>query len=186
MLEPTWDPSQIPHPDVSHIATEDGAPVDNIFSEKQMRLLTTALYASWRPDGERKFGAFANVGLFSSPDVPPVVPDVMVSLDVTTPTYPKEKSERTYFIWVRGKSPEVTIEVVSNREGGEVQKLERYAEMGVAYTAIHDPDLLLSKRPLRVYELRGRHYVEMLPPFWLEDVGLGLTLWEGTFEDTTA
>jgi hypothetical protein len=35
---------------------------------------------------------------------------------------------------------------------------------------------------LKVFELRGKHYVELSPPFWLEDVGLGLMLWNGEFE----
>ena len=33
-------------PDISAVVTEDGAPVENIFSEKQMRLLTEPLYAA--------------------------------------------------------------------------------------------------------------------------------------------
>jgi hypothetical protein len=32
----------------------------------------------------------------------------------------------------------------SNREGKEVEKLAHYAEMGVAYAIIYDPDTLLS------------------------------------------
>jgi hypothetical protein len=52
-------------PDVSHLITEDDTPVDNIFSEKQQRLLTSPLYDGWiGPGNERKFVAFANVGLF--------------------------------------------------------------------------------------------------------------------------
>ncbi len=115
MLEPSHLPPECA-PDISHLITEDETPVDNIFSEKQMRLLADALYASWAgPEAGRTFSVFANVGLFSSPHEPPVVPDVMLSLDVTTPTYPIDKKERTYFIWVHEKSPEVAIEVVSNR-----------------------------------------------------------------------
>jgi len=33
--------------DTSSLITEDGAPVDNIYSEKQMRLLTEPLYNTW-------------------------------------------------------------------------------------------------------------------------------------------
>ena len=46
-------PSKIPqalppelHPDVEHLVTEDDTPVDNVFSEKQQRLLTEPLYSS--------------------------------------------------------------------------------------------------------------------------------------------
>lgn len=40
---------------------------------------------------------------------------------------------------------------------------------------------LLGNQLLHIYELRLRHYVE-IEGFWLEGVGLGLTLWEGVFE----
>ena len=41
--------SFIEEPDISGIITEDDEPVDNIFSEKQQRLLTESLNSSWRP-----------------------------------------------------------------------------------------------------------------------------------------
>jgi hypothetical protein len=51
------------HPNVDHLVTEDDTPVDNIFSEKQQRLLTEPLYSSWGMAGERRpFVAMANVG----------------------------------------------------------------------------------------------------------------------------
>ena len=34
---------------VNALVTEDGEPVDNVFSEKQQRLLTEPLYSSWTP-----------------------------------------------------------------------------------------------------------------------------------------
>ncbi len=39
---------------------------------------------------------------------------------------------------------------------------------------------------LRIYTLTAGKYVELPEPFWLETVGLGLTLWSGTFEDQPA
>ncbi len=35
---------------------------------------------------------------------------------------------------------------------------------------------------LKVWVLTARKYVELPQPFWLETVGLGLTLWAGEFE----
>jgi hypothetical protein len=56
------------HPNVDHLVTEDDTPVDNIFSEKQQRLLTEPLYNSWSGPGEgRPFVAMANVG-YRTPD----------------------------------------------------------------------------------------------------------------------
>ena len=50
---------------IGNIVTEDDEPVDNIFSEKQQRLLTETLYSSWEGPGDgRKFFAAANIGVF--------------------------------------------------------------------------------------------------------------------------
>jgi len=67
-------------PDISHIITEDDTPVDNMFSAKQQRLLVEPLYTSWQAG--RPFIADANVGVFRSPHLPPIVPDMFLSLDV--------------------------------------------------------------------------------------------------------
>lgn len=72
---PTADDYEVVPPDISHIEIDDGAPVDNPYSEKQMRLLTEPLYASWEgppprdEDGAapRQFLAAANVGCFATP-----------------------------------------------------------------------------------------------------------------------
>ena len=48
------------------------SPVDRVYSEKQMRLLTRPLYSSWSgPGGNRRFLAMANVGLFFGLYEPP-------------------------------------------------------------------------------------------------------------------
>jgi len=68
-------------PDISHLVTEDEAPLDNLLSEKQQRLLEP-LYSSWSgPSNAQGFLVAANVGLFATNHQPPVVPDVL-SLDV--------------------------------------------------------------------------------------------------------
>ncbi len=167
------------------LVTEDDTPVDNIYSEKQMRLLVEPLYTSWANQLDetgqpRKFLAVANVGLFYAINQPPVVPDVMLSLDVEAGEQ-WEKIQKSYFLWEFGKAPEVVIEVVSNREGNEdTTKLERYALIGVAYYVIYDPLGYLGTEPLKIHKLSGKHYVQREHSF-LEEIGLGLTLWEGEY-----
>ncbi len=175
-------------PDLSGLVTEDETPVDNILSEKQERLLTEPLYSSWSgpppaEDGERRrFAALANVGLFSSPDEPPLVPDMMLSLDVTVADDLTEKKNRSYFVWQFGKPPEVVIEIVSNNEGGELgERFRRYRRMRVSYYVVHDPLHMLGKSLLRTFELRGDLYVPIDRP-WFESIGLGLVEWKGVFE----
>jgi len=63
---------EIEPPNIDHIVTEDDEPVDNLFSEKQQRLLAAPLYtAAWCPEGD-KFLAASNVGIFPSVREPPI------------------------------------------------------------------------------------------------------------------
>ena len=158
-------PQAIPvelHPVVDHLVTEDDTPVDNVFSEKQQRLLTEPLYSSWAgPGQQRSFVAMSNVGLFFAVHRPPLVPDVLLSLDVELPADLHPKSHRSYFVWEYGKLPDVVIEVVSNREGGEdSEKLAAYAQVAVRYYVIFDPEGLLGPEVLRVYRLDGLEFQE--------------------------
>lgn len=173
------------YPDISHIVTEDDTPVDNFPSEKQQRLLTEPLYSSWAGPGEgRTFLVAANVGLYASLHQPLLVPDVFLSLDVQIAEDWWSKRKRTYFFWEFGKPPEVVIEVVSNQVGNETsKKMAGYARMGIAYYAIFDPMQQVQEGVLRVYALNtgSRTYAEIDPAF-LPGVGLGLTVWRGSYE----
>ena len=94
-----------------------------------------------------------------------------------------EKKNRSYFLWEFGKVPEVVVEIVSNREGGELgHKLDGYVRMGVLYYVVYDPQLKLKGATLRVFVLRDGEYQELDRPY-LSRVGLGLKLWDGVFED---
>lgn len=74
------------------------------------------------------------------------------------------------------------IEIVSNREGNELgSKLRNYAQIGVGYYAVFDPIQQLEGPVLQIYQLQGIVYVPTTET-WLEQVGLGLTLWQGVFE----
>lgn len=173
--------------DISHIVTEDDTPVDNLFSEKQQSLLTEPLYANW--DGgtrRRTFIVAANVGLYPDIGGNPVVPDVFLSMDVEIAEDWYARRHRTYFFWEFGKAPEIVIEIVSNREGGEdTCKMAQYARMGIAHYVIFDPTLALSDQMLRIYELRHQQY-EQAETAWFRGVELGLTLWEGSYEGKEA
>ena len=187
---PNVDPSIAP--DVSAIVTEDDAPLINLYSEKQRRLLTTTLYASWNgpppeEDGAaRTFLATANVGLFVSVREPPVVPDVMVSLDVDPHPEIWKKEHKSYFVWEFGKLPELAIEVVANREGDELgAKRTRYRKMRVLHYVVWDPEGFLSDVPLQAFELAGSVY-RVMRTIYFDLLGLGLTVWHGEFEGLEA
>lgn len=172
------------YPSLEHVVTEDDTPVENVFSERQMQLLKEALYSSWEGPGEgRTWLAMANVGVFSSPYLAPIVPDVLLSLDVAMPTNPRPKEDRSYFLWIYGKAPDVVFEIVSNTKGKEADsKLRDYARLGIPYYVIYDPLNTLGDGLLRIYCLQGRRY-RLTDSTWLDDVGLGLTIWHGVYED---
>ncbi|MCJ2544583.1 Uma2 family endonuclease [Synechococcus bigranulatus str. 'Rupite'] len=170
-------------PDISDLVIEDDQPVDSLYSEKLQRLLVSCLYASFQPG--IPFLATANVGLFYALKSPPLVPDVMVSLEVSPPASFERKEDRTYFVWEMGKPPDVAIEIVSNKKGQELgRKLRDYARAGLSYYVVYDPLHQLKElqgSSLALFRRQGGEFV----PFdstWLEDIGLGLTLWQGSFE----
>jgi Uma2 family endonuclease len=175
-LPPDW------WPDVEHLVTEDDTPVDNIYSEKQQKLLTEPLYTSWPGPGEnRPFVALANVGIYYGVRKPPIVPDALFSLDVLEAENIFEKKNRSYLIWEFGKPPDVGIEVVSNLEGEELgRKKTVYAQIGLSYYVVWDPANLLGKGRLQVFGLREKTFVPMEKP-WFPDAGLGMIIWHGTY-----
>lgn len=175
-----------------NLITEDDEPVDNPFSEKQQRFLVETLYSSWTPatedsqDEKRKFFAAANVGVFNSVFEPPIVPDVLLSLDVEFKSEWEFKEHRAYFAWEFGKMPDVAIEIVSNTKGGEIsQKRNRYEKLRITYYVVFDPFLALSAEKLRVFELGFGSRYRLRDDFVLPEVNLSLQLWRGEYETRT-
>jgi Uma2 family endonuclease len=148
-------------PNLDELVIEDGKPVDNIYIEKQERLLAEALninrdnWASGRP-----FQVFANVGLFFANKQDPLVPDVMLVVDARGGTDLDLRENRSYFLWVIGKPPDVVIEFVSDRRGREEDfKREQYERIAVPYYVIYDPLDRLHKGPLRAFRNEAGTYV---------------------------
>ncbi len=194
--------------DISHLVIEDDTPVDNFQSAQQQRLLVNALYSSEAVP--KPFIAEANVGLFCLLKGDPIVPDVLLSLNVQRAEDWTEKRNRSYFVWELGKVPDVCIEIVSNKEGDEVglspksrqkgktlTKKDIYARIGVPYYVVFDPlqqiqgETDLNHSLPRVWMVTGGRQIEVTTTnitevgqmVWLEGVELGLTLWHGAFED---
>jgi Putative restriction endonuclease len=195
--------------DISHLIIEDDTPVDNLQSEKQQRLLVEPLYSS-KPLPS-PFLAAANVGLFYKLKGDPIVPDAMLSLGVKCADDFSQRQNRSYFVWEFGKLPEVCVEIVSNPDGDELTlsrksqqkgktaaKKDLYAQIRIPYYVVFDPlhqiqgQNEMNGALLRVWANSVGRYQELTPPLglseagqsvWLEGVGLGLTLWEGQFEE---
>jgi Uma2 family endonuclease len=172
---------------IADLVIQDDTPVDNFIAEKEQRLLTEPLYTTWRGGKHRRpFIVAAYVGLFFRPKIPPLVPDAMLAMDVVGEIDPARKETLTYLIWTRGKPPDVVVEIVSDRLGGEeTHKFKTYAKWGVPYYVIFDPYEVLRHGLLRAFVARNNRYVPLEPPYWFEPVGLGLRLWEGEYEGHT-
>ncbi|MBC7796081.1 MAG: Uma2 family endonuclease [Pyrinomonadaceae bacterium] len=159
---------------IKNLVTENNEPVDNTFSAKQQRLLVEPLYSSWSPldyeTGEpRKFWADA---------------DVLVSLNVELREDVALKDQRAYFVWETDKVPDVCTEIVSKTKGGETtKKKNRYAEIGVPIYVVFDPFRALSDEALCAFQLGfGKQYITRQSLIF-DEIGLGVTLWKGDFED---
>ena len=196
--------------EISHLVTEDDTPVDNFQSEKQQRLLVEPLYSSQVLPSP--FLVAANVGLFYEINSEPIVPDVLLSLGVEVADDFSLKQNRSYFVKKLGKVPEVCLEIVSNDEGNEltlsrkaqqagkqVCKKDIYGQISILYYVVFDPLEQIQDKAnmdgalLRVWKFSQNRYVEVTSgvgigslgeSIWLEEVGLGLTLWSGRFEDS--
>ncbi len=197
--------------DTSHLVIEDDTPVDNFQSAQQQRLLIDPLYGA-KPI-PLPFIAEADVGVFYHLKGDPIVPDVLLSLGVQRAEDLSQRDNRTYFVWQFGKVPDVCMEIVSNQEGAELSlsqkarrkgktrsKKEIYAQIGVPYYVVFDPLRQIQGEPdmagalLRVWAISSTGYLELTPPqgiastessVWLDGIGLGLTLWQGPFEEET-
>ncbi|ETR66197.1 MAG: hypothetical protein OMM_05762 [Candidatus Magnetoglobus multicellularis str. Araruama] len=174
--------------DYDSLITEDDEPVDNLFSERQMKFLTDALYTSWTIN--RPFLACANVGIYDDPPIaPPIVPDVLLSMDVIPAKNIWEKKNRCYMIDVFKKPPDLVIEVVSNRTGNErTSKFHRYESMDIKYYVIFDPDKCIFKTSLHVYRLHNGKY-KAFPwkqiqrnGIWFSDLQLGLKVHQSIYQ----
>ncbi len=105
-----------------------------------------------------------------------------MSLDVEPPADLWVKEHRSYFIWEYGKAPDLVLEIVSNRKGGELKdKLLDYACAGVGYYVVFDPWLHLKQGTLRIFGRQANGFSEYRET-WLPGLGLGVKFWEGEYE----
>ncbi|MEM1171769.1 MAG: Uma2 family endonuclease [Cyanobacteria bacterium P01_H01_bin.35] len=174
-----------PHgdPDTSHMILEDDTPLDSFINEKQQRLLTTVFYSGAEIPINVPFIVAANVGLFSHLLDSGIVPDVFLSLNIVGEKEWWERNVRSYLFWEFGKAPDIVIEIVSPTPGNELgSKLTDYAKLGIPYYVVYDPLQKLSETVLQVFQLQVNSYVPKNDA-WFAHVNLGLTLWNGVFEN---
>ena len=185
LATPLLTPPPDVRPGVEHLVTEDDTPVDNLFSEKQQRLLTEPLYASWPGPGPIvPSWPSPTSGLFYAVEQPPFVPDMLLSLNVRCPDDSVAQVAPLLF--------HVGIRKASGR--GDRDRLESPRRRGfrqVAGVRADSHPLLRDFRPrtdarrrdpagLRMHRFR---YRPLDDPGLLPGIGLGLQLWHGVYED---
>lgn len=170
-------------PRTEDLIVEDDTPVDSLFAEMQMRLLPESLNGGgWSPPDGKRFKIFADVGLFYDKTGVPVVPDVMLTMDMPPIPDVHAANHRSYFTWIVGKAPDLVIELVSDLRGGEdTRKKAIYQSIPIPYYVILDYRRVLKDKVLRAYEWKKGKYVEC-DPAKLRKIGLGLILWDGEYE----
>ena len=174
------------YPDTSNMILEDDEPLDSFINEKQQRLLTAVFYSGAKLPIEKPFVAAANVGLFATPAKAGIAPDAFLSLGIHAADDWWQRKVRSYLFWEFGKSPDIVIEVISPTPGNELgSKLTDYANLRIPYYVVYDPLKKVGENTLRVFQLTGRSYVAKTDSQFA-DCNIGLTLWEGTFEDINA
>ncbi|BBD65459.1 hypothetical protein NIES4072_08660 [Nostoc commune NIES-4072] len=167
-------------PSSEELPDSDDTAVDNELQNLIPGLLKTTLALAWCDRWDWFFGV--DMGIYSHPDKPAIVPDGFLSLGVKR--FIDEDLRLSYVLWEEKKQPILTLEVVSQiyREEYSIKK-ELYAkELGILYYVVYSP-LRRKKTPLEVYHLVDGEYILMSGnPVWLPEVGLGIGRERGIYQ----
>jgi Uma2 family endonuclease len=147
-------------------------------------LLRAVLSLAWADRNDWFLGV--NLGLYYDPKQPAIGPDAFLSLGV--PRY--RGSERglrlSYLLWQEQVVPQWVLEIVSQQPGGEYdKKLAKYAEIGVLYYVIYNPEYWRRDQhePFELYRLEQGQYLRQVgEPLWMPEIGLGIGRGRGLHE----
>jgi Uma2 family endonuclease len=169
-------------PSADELLDSDETPVDNELQELIPALLKSILLMLWE---ERQDWLFAiDMGIYSSPELPPIVPDAFLSLGVER-CY-DEELRPSYVLWDEETVPIFVLEVVSPRYREEyTTKLKIYEQMGVLYYAIYSSKRKRKPR-FEVYKLvDGAYQLVNTSPVWMPEIGLGIGYERGNYGGVT-
>jgi Uma2 family endonuclease len=116
----------------------DDQPVDNELQLLIPVLLRAILALLWADRYDWFLGV--NLGLYYEPNLPAIGPDGFLSLGVPR-VRSNGKLRLSYLLWQENVMPQWVLEVVSQKYGGEYdEKLQGYANLGVLYYTIYNPN----------------------------------------------
>ena len=174
-------------PTAEELPDSDDTPVDNELQILIPTLLRAILALVWADRMDWFLGA--NMGVYYDPDKSAIVPDGFLSLGVQR-FKQGGKLRLSYVIWQEHNIvPQWVLEVVSKTPGGEYDdKMAKYAEIGVLYYVIYNPDYWQRDKhdPFEVYRLINKAYVRQSSQrVWMPEVGLGIGCEQGSHEGCT-
>jgi Uma2 family endonuclease len=161
--------------------------VDNELQLLIPYLLRAILTLNWADRMDWFLGV--NMGIYYDPEKPAICPDAFLSVGVPR-VRPDGRLRLSYPIWQEhGVVPQWVLEVVSQTPGNEYSdKMDKYADMGVLYYTVYNPDYWRRDRhnPFEVYRLIDGDYVRQTGnPIWIPAVGLGIGYGAGTYDQVT-
>lgn len=179
-----YDPLQS-LPSAEELPCSDETPVDNELQNLLPNFLLVILAFIW----EQRLDWFLGVdmGIYhttgTNPRIP-IVPDGFLSIGIER--FKGGKLRSSYIFWLENNVvPIWVLEIVSETYGGEYdKKLIDYANLGVLYYAIYNPDYWRRDKHdfLEVYRLVDGVYVRQPgEPVWMPEIGLGIGRGQGTF-----
>ncbi|AFY92310.1 Uma2 family endonuclease [Chamaesiphon minutus] len=169
-------------PTADELPCSDDTPVDNELQELIPSLLKSILRMLWDERMDWFFGI--DMGIYTAPDRPPIVPDGFLSLNVERVF--DEDLRSCYTLWEEEVPPILVLEVVSTSPGGEyTTKLDEYARMGVLYYVIYNPKRRRKAR-LEIYKLiNGKYDLQTANPLWMPEIGLGIGSERASYDGLT-
>jgi Uma2 family endonuclease len=186
-------------PTADELPNSDDTPVDNELQELIPGLLKSILRMLWKGRMDWFFGI--DMGIYTHPEQPPIVPDGFLSLNVERSF--DENLRLSYLLWEEEILPILVLEVVSAKPGGEyTTKLDKYAELGVLYYVIYSLEKVLHlgkpqdrtfrnpkrrrKSKLEIHKLiQGQYELQSNNPLWMPEIGLGIGSERAEYDDLT-
>jgi Uma2 family endonuclease len=167
-------------PTADELPNSDDTPVDNELQELIPGLLKSILRMLWKGRMDWFFGI--DMGIYTHPEQPPIVPDGFLSLNVERSF--DENLRLSYLLWEEEILPILVLEVVSAKPGGEyTTKLDKYAELGVLYYVIYNPKRRRKAR-LEIHKLsQGQYELQNANPLWMPEIGLGIGCERAEYDD---
>lgn len=165
-------------PTSDELPDSDGLPVDNELHTLVPNLLGLILGFIWGQRFDWFFGV--NMGIYHTTGINPrvpIVPDGFLSLGVER--IRGNRLRKSYVVWEENDIvPIFVLEIVSQTPGGEYdEKISIYAQLGVLYYVIYNPDFWRrdQQEPFEVYQLvNGSYQRQIGEPFWMPEIGLGI------------